>query len=116
MNPGFDVGAFVSTVLQSSCVHFTPAHAPRGSSLAMIEKCQPSSSHGHPPFVPRSQLTDSIPSRRFQAVRSSGRTCRVRDERRTGRDADHGRGEWCREHRGDVEGGQVCGRKPRKVA
>ena len=62
------VSASVSTVLQSPCVHFTHlfstrdrcTHALRGSSLAMIEKCQTPQSHVHPPSVRRSWLTETI--------------------------------------------------------
>ena len=56
------------SVLQSPCVHFTHllstrdrcTHALRGSSFAMIEKCQTLSSHVHPPSVRRSGLTGTI--------------------------------------------------------
>ena len=39
-------------------------HALRGSSRGMIEKCQTSSSHVHPPSVHRSGLTQCVSVRR----------------------------------------------------
>ena len=57
-------------MLQSPCVHFTHlfgtrdrcTHALRGSSLAMIGKCQAPQSHVHPPSVRRSWSTASMAS------------------------------------------------------
>ena len=56
------VSASVSTVLQSPCIHHTHifstrdrcTHALRGSSFAMIKKCQTPPSHVHPSSVRRS--------------------------------------------------------------
>ena len=62
------VSSSVSTVLQSPWVHFTHlfstrdrcTHALRGSSFAMIEKCQTPSSHVHLPSVHRSGSTGTF--------------------------------------------------------